>query len=302
MPTLGASVTLPSPLYTAATVPTDPTALALEIHDPAGAATILALADLDQLATGSFAYTFTPDLVGIYAFRWLADDVVPEASDGTIEVTSVFEPQTYASLDRAVALFETRPNASRLARLATGLHTATDELIEELHGRDFFRHPASGTETWSPALVDIDGPVLHVHRGILDLASVEISGEVLDPSKYVLEGSSPYSGVAPSEPAFHIRRLSGRWPTDPSKTVIDSGRGWPRIPSALAESCAARARQLTYGDASYTGSIPGPDEYAPVGYGSGFAADRWPQVFYRFLQRENTRFMACLFGNAQAAH
>jgi hypothetical protein len=305
--TLGSSATL-AQAYTASSVAADPSTLSLEIIDPEGVSDTLAWPMtpdpevLTRLGTGSFTYTFTPAMAGVYRFRWLATGtgIVPQAADGTLEVTSAFAPQTYATLARTLALFETQPNAARQARLSTALGTATNELIEELGGRDYFRHPISGTETWSPSRLHIDGPVIHCHGGVLALASVSIDGTALGVTEYELTGSSPDAPLNASDPPFHIvlTNRRARWPADPSRITIVSARGWASIPSALAESCAARARQIVYGDASYSGSMPGADEYNA---GGGFVNERWPQVLWRFMARERNRFAACLFANDDGA-
>ncbi len=296
---LGAAATIAGS-WTDGVDPADPDTLSLVIDDPAGNLTTLAwpLAPapevIDHPATGSFQYVFTPDQVGIWRYRWSATGAVtPVVADGSFEVESAFTP-TYATLDRALALFETTQRPVRQARLAQALQTATDELVQELNGRDFFRHPDAGTATWSPAETDLDGPILHCHQGIFAVASITVRGTALGSSEYLLRGSNPYSPVSINEPAFHVQLLGRRWPRhvrwDPTDIVIVSATGYPSIPAALAESCAMRARQIAYGDGAYQGVIPGPDGDIP-------APDRWPQVFYRFMVRERGRFAACLFAN-----
>lgn len=204
------------------------------------------------------------------------------------------ETPTYASLERLLGLYETQPGEARLARLAEALRTATDELVEELSGRDYFRHPAAAAddpETWSPAPVEIDGVLLHCHDGIVSLEDLTLNDEAV--TDYVLQGTGPYDRIGYGEPAFHVRLTSGRFRR--TDTIELTGiRGWPAVPEALAEACAARARQIAYGDGSYSGSVAGPDEMAMSG---PFGSERWPQVFYRFLRRERDRFAACLFAN-----
>ena len=304
MVTLGATVTLMDVLTSDGATPADPDVLSLELVDPDGVVTTLAwpLAPapevIERLGLGSFRYVVTPGKVDIWRYRWSATGALPAALDGTFEVESVFEPATYATIERALALYETTPNAARRARLAQALHTATDELVQELSGRDYFRHPDTGTTTWSPMADDIDGTLLHLHGGVLALASVTVRGVVLDPIAYMLHGSYPRGPMTIGEPAFHLEltrasRLS-RWPADPAETVIVSATGWPAIPAALAESCAARARQIAYGDGAYAGVVAGPD-------GDISVPDRfWPSVFYRFLVREKARFAACLFANERS--
>lgn len=240
-----------------------------------------------------------PDGIATSSYRWrlsnAGDTVESDYSApfaGTNPAGSVL-PRSYATLDRAVASFETKPNATRLQRLASALGTATDELIEELGGRDFFRHPTYGSEEWSPGRDDIDGCILHVHAGIVALDRLEIDDvEVTD---YVLRGNSPFEALDPAgnDPPFHVELTKRRFPSDPSRTVLTGARGRATIPEALAEGAAARARQLVYADPSYAGSMPGPPDWT-----SGvMPSERWPQVTYRFLQREKGRFAACLFAN-----
>jgi hypothetical protein len=297
MPVLGSSVELTAS-FVVGLVPTDPDAVALKILDPNGAST------LDDWPTpadlivhdgpGEFSYEFTPDVVGVWRWRWDGTGTAGAITEGTFEITSVFAPQTYASLDRAKALFETQPKAARLERLATALLTATNELTEENGGRDFFRHPSVGSEEF--LLDDVDGRILHVHDGIVALDKLERrSGttftELVEGTDYILRGSSPLEmpSPGPGDPiAFHIALVNGSiWTRDGAR--LTGAIGWPAIPPALSEGCAARARQLTYGDATYEGAIASDD-----GYGRPVVSDRWPDVTYKFLQRERWRFYACL--------
>jgi len=202
-------------------------------------------------------------------------------------------PRSYASLDRALALFETSPlNANRTVRLAQALGIATSELIGEAGGRDYFRHPAAGTETWSPGPNDVDGTILHVHAGIVgSLTSLTINGTAT--TDYVLRGDTPHLPLRPgtAEPAFHVELTIGTFPTDPTLTVVVGARGWAAIPEELVESAAVRARQLIYADPSYSGSSPSDDAYGqPVPFAL------WPHVLFKFLEREKKRFAACLVG------
>jgi len=247
-----------------------------------------------------------PDGIATSSYRWRISDSGDTSSSpyaepfaGTNPAGSLL-PRSYATLDRVLTLFETRPNVSRQVRLAQALGTATDELIAECNGRDYFRHPASGTADWSPAPWDIDGDVLHVHDGIAALDELTIDGAAV--TAYALRGSGPREALSAgdNEPPFHIEltTLGERFPADPSRIVLTGARGWPVIHDALAEAAAARARQLVYGDVSYSGSVPGPDEFNDsMGTRSAYASERWPQVFYRFREREKHRFTACLFAN-----
>ena len=219
---------------------------------------------------------------------------------GTNPAASIL-PLTYASLDRLLALFETRPTqAARLARLGSLLGTATAQLIADAGGRDYFRHPSSGSATW---VVDGKGTdTIHVHEGLvaLDLLELSFDGGLtyvpVPATDYTLRGDSPWSSepVPAGEPFFHVRFTGfGRY-TVVVPTVraarLTGARGWPVIPEPLIEGTAQRARQLAFAEGTYSGSMAGgPDEF-----GAPATTDRfWPQSTYNFLQLERERFMGC---------
>lgn len=210
----------------------------------------------------------------------------------------------YATLGDLLGVFTTAisgaasGDARKLGRLNSLLVTVTDELIRECGGRDYFRHPATGTEAW---LQDGNGTdTIHVHEGIVSLTKLEISFDQgqsfleVDPSFYELRGSDPAKvGPIPAgEPFFHVRLLPyGPYPLylRGKSTVRMTGvHGWSTIPTALREGNVQRARQIAYNDPSYGGNIPGPDEM-----GVGGAPERWPQITYHFLQAQTHRFIAC---------
>lgn len=210
----------------------------------------------------------------------------------------------YADLGDLLGVFQTSitgaasGDARKLTRLNDLLVTVTDELVRECGGRDYFRHPASGTESW---LQDGAGEsILHVHEGIISLTTVEISFDQgisflpVDASFYELRGSDPAKvGPIPAgEPYFHIRlQPFGPYPLflrGRSVVRLTGVRGWSSVPAALREGTVQRARQIAYNDPSYGGAIPGPDEM-----GVGGAPERWPQITYHFLQAQTHRFIAC---------
>lgn len=297
MPILGSSVELTASFVVGPT-PTDPDAVALKILDPSGNSTLddwPAPADLIvQDGPGEFSYEFTPAFVGIWRWRWEGTGAAGAITEGSFEITTIFAPQTYATLDRAKALFETQPNSARLARLSTELLTATNELIDEAGHRDYFRHPEVGSDEF--LLDDVDGRTLHVHDGIVAIDVLERRAgttytELTEGTDYILRGASPHESPTPGagDPiAFHLELVNGSKWADGAR--LTGALGWPRIPDALAAGCAARARQLTYGDASYEGAIAGDD-----GYGRPTVSNFWPDVTYKFLMRERRRFYACQF-------
>lgn len=305
MPVLGSEVTL-SASFVFLAAPTDPDELTLSVIDPNGASVVdtWPAATLDPTiivrdSAGAFHRTWTPDVVGVYRWRWEGTGAAGAVTEGTVDITSLLAPQTYATLDRTKALFESVPKAARLARLATALREATDELIDEMDGRDFFRHPTVGDAAF--ALSDTDGRFLHVHDGIVSITTLELrtgsSYTVLtEGTDYRLRGSSPMQDPPPGahEPAFHIELLGrASWQDGARLTGV---LGWGAIPDALAAGCAARARQLTYGDANYEGALPSDPQFGPVSF-----TGRWPDVTWKFLQRQKQQFYACLFAPVGAS-
>ena len=213
-------------------------------------------------------------------------------------------PTRYAELDDVLAFFDTEPNAKRQARLLNLLDVATAEFISEMNGRDFFRHPATGSATWwFDALRRYeprgrgDYRILHAHDGIVSLDTFEISQDAgasftsVVATDYVLRGSDPESPEAPAagEPYFHIVFTGlGSIQAVPRGVNVARGtgvRGWPAVPRLAREAVAERARQLAFADPSYSGNIPGPSEY-----GTGSVSLRWPQTFYDLLETERHRF------------
>lgn len=73
--------------FTIAGVDTDPTALTLEITDPAGALTTKALGDVANDATGKYHFDHGPVTVeGRYNYQWSATSGVVAASTGVFWV------------------------------------------------------------------------------------------------------------------------------------------------------------------------------------------------------------------------
>ena len=214
--------------------------------------------------------------------------------------TDVVAADSYAQLADVLALFETPVKATRFSRLASLLRTATRELIAEMQGRDYFRHPASGSETWyvpPDRITPRDPCVLHFHDGLIALDALEYSSDgavsftSIAAGDYVLRGSDPDNPapVPDGEPYFHLvftgRGTVGSVPVGVGLVRATGARGWPAVPRPVVEGVAERARQLAFADPSASGSVQGPDgfEYtAPL--------ERWPQVLYRWIDSERHRF------------
>jgi hypothetical protein len=301
----------------------DPAAILAPAAFDAGALISIERADLtgDPPALGDYAEVHTlavvadqlqygwwdPDGLATSSYRWRATDAgesifSPYSATfaGTNPAGAILS-KSYATLDQALTLYEQRPPASRIRRLADALGVATSELIVLFEGRDYFRHPAQGVDIWLASEVDVDGLILHVHEGIVALDKLELRGDRgaswTETTDYVLRGSGPYEPLdaGANEPAFHIQLTKRqRFPNRSGSIRLTGARGWPAIPGVLAEGCAERARSIAYADGSYAGSVAGPDEIALPG---PTGPDRWPHVLYQFLTHERQRFAACMFAN-----
>ncbi len=204
----------------------------------------------------------------------------------------------YATPDDLLALFTSEPKGVRRTRLESLLEEATDEIIRESGGRDYFRHPTAGERTW---LADGKGSsILCAHTGIVSVTTLEISqdgGETfvtVPAGEFELMGANPKSSADPpaGEPFFHVRLVPwGTYRTFPSGTAtvrLTGASGWPSVPLALVEGTAERARQLAYADPSYEGNVPADDEY-----GRPIVTGRLPDVVFRFLRNQSRRFQGC---------
>ncbi len=211
----------------------------------------------------------------------------------------------YASLDdyNAILTTEVAPGTPKAARIIDLLEVAAEEINAEC-GRDFFRHPTTGTETFT---VDgHGGSILHFHEGLISLDLLEYSDDrgvtftEFATGDWSLRGDD-YSSTAPAlagEPYFHVV-LS---PASTTRTSFTRGqsvlrltgaRGWNVGPRRLVEANAQRARQLAYGDNTYSGSVPGPEDLNPYDYAQRLVSFRWPQVVWNFIRAHNRRFIPC---------
>lgn len=217
---------------------------------------------------------------------------------GTNPAASI-APVSYATIEQALAHFETDLPPARAARLGTLLEVATGQVNEQLRTRvDYFRH---STETWT---LDVNrrSDVLHCHDGLVSVETVEYSTDggdtytELEADEWVLRGANPRSSARTpaDEPSFHIL-LTGSglrsFPPGLSAARITGVPGWPSIPTPLVEATAQRARQLLDAEASYSGSAAGGLDQ----FGRPATTDRfWPQSLWNFLKAEGSRFRACV--------
>ena len=269
------------------------------------------------IVAATVAYSWwDPAGIGTSSYKWRVSKATPGIPADYSDYSAPFAgsnpagailPRSYASLERTLALFETTSlSANRIARFATALGVATDELIGE--AGDYFYHPTSGTTAWTPSAIDIDGDVLHAHYGIVSLATLDFADAagswttLTVDVDYAVRGTGAREGpdLLGIEPYFHIELIGTTYRLflrHPERIRLTGVRGWPAIPEALAEACTTRARQLAYADANYSGSLPSDDAYGHIS-----VPGLWPHTFYKFLERERHRFAACLFANDERDH
>lgn len=220
-------------------------------------------------------------------------------------VVTATEVVAYASLDDYNAILETKLMAGspKAARIEDLLVVAAEELIAEC-GRDFLRHPTSGSETFT-----IDGQggnVLHFHEGLVGVDLLEYSDDrgasyiEFASGDWSLRGVdySSSSAALPGEPYFHLvlnplSTTRTSFPRGQNVIRITGARGWAFPPRRLVEANAQRARQIAYGDATHAGSLPGPEEMNPYDYAQRLVSFRWPDVAWNFIRSHNRRFIPC---------
>lgn len=212
----------------------------------------------------------------------------------------------YATIDDYAAILKPgRPITDELkARIEDLLEVAAEEIVDEMGGKDYLRHPATGTETWT--MDGTGGRVLHFHEGLISIDTLEYSQDLgasytpFEATDYTLRGDD-YDSVQPipaGEPYFHlmlglnpVTRRS--FPRGLNLIRVTGARGWPTPPRRLVEANAQRARQIAFGDQTYSGQIPGPENMNPYDYAQTLVSFRWPQVVWNFTHAQSRRFMAC---------
>lgn len=219
---------------------------------------------------------------------------------GTNPAASVL-PASYATLAKLLSLWETSPpsDPDRLVRLGSILGNAATEINKELR-RDYFRHPTTGTATWT---VDTNRrtDLLHQHGGIVSASLVEITTDgttytELESTDWVLRGSNPRSeATLDGEPWFHVvlnpHGSLRQFPIGLAAVRLTGANGWDAPPTDLVEANAQRARQVAYADISFSGSAPGGQDQ----YGQSMTSDRWfTTMLWNFMKRERMRFRTCV--------
>lgn len=182
-------------------------------------------------------------------------------------------------------------DVDKLARIAS-LCASTAEMIDAEITYDFRRHPADPYAADETITVDgRGGRVLHVHRGIIDLTSVDRRYAVTsdwDPYDEVgdYELVSMYEGEDPNRPYDHIH-FNHRLPEVGRGVRLTGIFGWQAPPRRLVELNIAWVRQhLAAGD-SYSGGAQAPDGYVPQ------QRLVLPDDVRMFLTREKSRYQEC---------
>lgn len=206
------------------------------------------------------------------------------------------EPPAYANLDDFLLGIQATRDTRFLASAERRLVEATEEIdneLEEVGGHSFFRVPRTGTT--SIVVNGLGGDLLHVHRGIVELTSVDIRTEwngswnALDPAAgWALEGNPGEYDIAAGLPAFHVRIAPvgtyTSWPRIRQAVRLTGVFGWPTVPELARAACVAWARQKVALDPNLAGGEMGPEEF-----GGPPTSNRKPDVVYRLIKRERER-------------
>lgn len=212
----------------------------------------------------------------------------------------------YATPDDYNAILQTPLplTGPRMARITDLLEVATEEVIAECQ-RDFFRHPTDGTETFT---LDADGgTVLHFHEGLISVDLLEYSVDrgasysAFATGDWSLRGDDPdsTSPAIEGEPYFHLvlspnSTTRFAFPAGRSALRLTGARGWATPPRRVVEMTAQRARQIAYGDPTYSGITPGPEDANPYDYAQRLvSSSRWPDVAWKFMRAQSRRFIPC---------
>ena len=156
-------------------------------------------------------------------------------------------------------------DVAKVARI-TSLCDSTAQMIDAELGANFHRHPEEdpydedATVSW---IVDAQASQrLHVHEGIVSLASVEYRYGQGDWTAHVegdWELQSMFEAEDPDRPYDHITRVGYRWPAGLQNIRLTGVRGWAAPPARLVEMNVAWVRQhLATGD-SFSGAQQVPD-------------------------------------------
>lgn len=253
-----------------------------------------------ELDAATTAYVFW-DATGL-ATHWYRTRYSDATGSDFSEYSDPFSPQTaYATLDDLDATYSRSEDDARiLVRMQSALVDGIDRITEEVEA-DFFRHPASGTET--RYFEGKGGTTLHVHAGLVTVTSIRIRLDrftdwiALAATDYDLEArgspEDPNQATAATYPFDHIV-LNGTgatfttWPIGKRLIEIIGAFGWPRPPRRAVEANVAMARQLMAADRTYPGGVVSPDEQ-----GLPVLPTRLPDAVYRLKAWHSNRFASC---------
>jgi hypothetical protein len=243
--------------------------------------------DTAVLVATTYLYTFW-DAAGVETswYRWRVSNAANDEQSGYSDpfqgddVGDDALPDAYVSLSEVIGSYNQALDSKRKAQLRDAIGDATSE-IDDLVGFDFFRHPQTGTETFT---VEANGHGrLCVHDGIVpgSVTKIEVRGTVFDTwtelelVDWVLEDPEK-----PGHPSFHLR-LSGlgswaRFPCGVALVRITGARGWPAVPRSVRRAARDKARQLMAWDATRPGGASGPEEL-----GASVGPNRMPDSMFR---------------------
>jgi hypothetical protein len=260
-------------------------------------------ADLADIAVVADAFLYTVwDTSNTTAwYRWRAENAIGtqlgEWSDpfqGTDPAIAAHDDYAYANVDDLLlALPQPPPDLD--GRKAARIHQALVQARERLDGEldvSFARSPQTGTEARY-----FDGPggcTLHVHGGIVSLATVEIRAsiasdwETVDAEDWRLLPENPIGG----QPYFHLELLgvvaNSTWPRGSRLVRVTGAFNWAHPPQRAIAANVALARQALAADPTFAGGVVGPPQLgAPVG------PNRLPEDVWRLKRWHVELFMGC---------
>jgi hypothetical protein len=241
----------------------------------------------------TYSYEIWDDSGGTtFWYRYRVSDAAGTIFSVYSDPQSPAEPLAYATLDDLLLTMSQPTTDTRvLANAEKKLREATLDLDREI-GYSALRE--TGSWVWH----GVRGNVLHVHRGIISLDSVEIRYAPNDvytmlqvqDTGWVLEGMlgqpQAVDGVY-----YHVRLLeTGLYTSYPETQLAIRLTGTlGGNPESRKAACVAWARQAMGMDNSPMGGvISGPDELS-----GGLSIDRWPRKVYDLVMTEHRRWMAC---------
>lgn len=238
-----------------------------------------------DLAVGDYTATWSATVDGAAAVGYEQVEVVTPGSVGAQNAYATFEQLllTYRNPD---AITE---DDNLVARCRGALDEATADLIREL-GWDYFPHAST---TWIEP--GEQGPVLHLHAGVVSLTTVEIdlTGNGTWTTLATTDWNLEPAKLPPDRPTYTHLRLApfgaySWWPTHSRAVRLTGVPGHATIPVDVTAATVASARVKLAADPTWPGA-----PIVPEALNEPVHAGRMPEATYRLVVAERQRFMAC---------